>query len=343
MSRIIDLRSDTVTKPSGAMLQAMSRAPVGDDVYEEDPTVNQLQEEVSALLGMEAGLFVPSGTMANQLAVHVHCRPGESIICERDAHVYLYEGGAAAALSGVQFDLLEWEDEFSDAAIENTFHPESLHSAPTRLIWIENTHNRHNGRVLGMSTLQRVLRQARQMQLYVHCDGARLWNAAAALNVSEKSLVEGFDSVAVCFSKGLGAPVGSMLCGSKPFIAAARRFRKRWGGGMRQAGVLAAAAAYALKHNRERLITDHEHARQLAAGLREIFGPRIVVRYPDPGTNICYAKWQDSAGDVMQARLREQGILANHTGRNWLRFVTHLDFSRDDMATALEVFKSLAV
>lgn len=337
---MIDLRSDTVTKPTAPMREAMFNAEVGDDVYSEDPTVNDLEERVAALLDKEAALFVPSGTMANQLAIHLHCRPGESVICEQDSHVFLYEAGAAAANSGVQFDLVPWQHAFSNEAIDAAFKEDSLHSATSRLLVVENTHNRQAGRVLAIEDLRRITEHARSLKLSTHCDGARLWNAAVALEEKEKDLAAGFDTVAVCFSKGLGAPVGSALCGPRDFITKARKIRKRWGGGMRQVGYLAAAARYALDHHRARLKEDHDHAALFARIVRR--NPHFEVRYPELGTNMVYVRHKQKTAASLAKSLREKGVLMNPLGGEWLRAVTHLDVNEAAVQSAAQILSSLA-
>lgn len=316
----------------------MFRAEVGDDVYGEDPTVNALEERVAELLGKEAALFVPSGTMANQLAIHLHCRPGESIICEQDSHIFLYEAGAAAANSGVQFDLIPWQKEFSNEAINEAFKADSLHSATSRLLVAENTHNRQAGRVLSIDALTRISDHAKYLGLNTHCDGARLWNAAVALGRSEKELANGFDTVAVCFSKGLGAPVGSALCGSRDFVEKARKIRKRWGGGMRQAGYLAAAALYALDHHRVRLAEDHKNAAKFASILRE--NPSFEVRYPTIGTNMVYVRHRQKTAASLAKELKDNGVLMNPLGGEWLRAVTHLDVDKNAVEHAATILVS---
>ncbi len=321
---LIDLRSDTVTKPSPAMLEAMLRADVGDDVYGEDPTVNLLEERVADLLGHEAGLFTPSGTMANQIAINTHTRHGDSILAEEDSHVFLYEAGAAAAQSGVQFDLIPFSENFSDAAVDHYIKPEWMHYASSKLLVIENTHNRGSGRVLNATEISRIQKRGRHHGLALHCDGARIWNAAAALKCPEKDLTKGFDTVSVCFSKGLGAPIGSVLVGSKDQILRARKVRKRWGGGMRQAGYLAAGALFALDYNRGRLTEDHARVKLLFDGIKELeqSGLEISTSLPEIWTNIIYFKV--SNGDAVTAALKSEGVIVNHLGHGKLRAVTHM-------------------
>jgi threonine aldolase len=331
----IDLRSDTVTRPDEPMLKAMFAAPVGDDVYGEDPTVNRLEETVADFLGFERGLFTPSGTMANQIAIHCHTRHGDSVLAEEDSHVFLYEAGAAAAQSGVQFDLIPFADGFSDAAIDARVKPEWMHYASTSLLVVENTHNRGFGRVLNPSTLRRVQERGRHHNLSLHCDGARIWNAAAALKCHEKQLASGFDTVSVCFSKGLGAPVGSVLVGPKPLIERARKIRKRWGGAMRQAGYLAAGALFALEHNRARLTEDHRRVKMLFDGIREMQSDGLAIKteLPEIWTNILYFTVAD--GDRFAGELKSEGILLNHLGHGRLRAVTHLHITDEAIGQTL--------
>ncbi|HTM22958.1 MAG TPA: GntG family PLP-dependent aldolase, partial [Kofleriaceae bacterium] len=264
MAAPIDLRSDTVTRPTAAMRRAMAEAEVGDDVFGEDPTINQLQETVAALIGTEAALFTPSGSMANQIALRVHTHHGDEIIVGRGAHNWLYESGAAGAISGVQPCLVGDDGRFTAADVRAAFKPDDHHKPPTRLVSIENTHNMGGGLLWDQEQVLGVLGAARELGLATHLDGARLWNAAAAAGRPERELAAGFDTVSVCLSKGLGAPVGSVLATSAERVAQARIWRKRLGGGMRQVGILAAAGLHALDHHVERLAEDHEHARLLA-------------------------------------------------------------------------------
>ncbi len=338
---VIDFRSDTVTVPTDGMKAAMFAADVGDDVYGEDPTVNRLEHEVASLLGKDAAIFVPTGTMANQLAINLHCNPGDSIIAEENTHCYIYEGGAAAALSGVQFDFFPLHEGPSPEAVRRLIRPETLHSATTKLLVLENTHNRGAGRALDLATLAATTDEAKQLGLATHCDGARLWNAAVARAVSEQELASRFDSVAVCLSKGLGCPVGSLLVGGHALIVRARRLRKRWGGGMRQAGYLAAAGLYALEHHRHRLADDHDNAALLRDGLRDMQfgGHHFTLATPDPITNMVYLRWNHESGDELVQHLKASGILMSHLGQGWLRAVIHLQISRQDVLQALSVFQ----
>ena len=334
--RVIDLRSDTVTKPTLAMRDAMANAEVGDDVYGEDPTVNQLQDSAAERTGKEAALFVPSGTMANQIAVRSCTEPGDALIAARDAHVYLYEGGGAAALSGVQTALIGEDGLFGLDDIQAAAAPDDIHFARTRLICIENTHNRSGGRLFHQADAIAIGQWAQQQGWHMHLDGARVFNASVALGLPVAALAEPFDSVSFCLSKGLGAPVGSLLCGSRDFVARARRIRKLFGGGMRQAGILAAAGLHALDHHVERLAEDHTRAANFAAELADLEG--VEMRHP-PETNIVVF----SAKDVprLYAAARERGLLLSLMDANTLRLVTHLGVGDADMERALEILKEV--
>jgi len=335
MDKVIDLRSDTVTKPTPEMRQAILLAEVGDDVYGEDPTLNLLEREVAGILGKEAAVFTPSGSMANQIAILLHTRPGDSVLCEEGSHTFAYEAGAGAALAGVQFDTIPFRENLSNQSIETRYRSDGLHEAPSTLMLVENTHNRGRGRTLPKHEVERILSVTAGLGLKTHCDGARIWNAAVATGATERELVTGFDTVAVCFSKGLGAPVGSALAGTQSDIDRARKIRKRLGGGMRQAGLLAAAALYGLHHHRGRLAKDHENASRLADGLGELFhrGMPVEVDIPKPSTNMVYWRAENAAPLVKQ--LAEHRVLMNYVGGGWVRAVTHLEISEDDIQTAL--------
>ncbi len=269
----IDLRSDTVTRPSDEMRRVMAGAEVGDDVYGEDPTVNRLQERVARLLGKEEALFVPSGTMGNQISIKVHTQAGDELIAERDAHIFQYETGGAAFLSSVQVHTVQGERGILTAGhVREAIRPEIYYMPRTRLICLENTHNRAGGSIYPLRVIEEIEALAREQKLKMHLDGARLWNACVATGISPATYAGFFDSVSVCLSKGLGAPVGSVIAGSKDFIDSARHYRKIFGGGMRQAGILAAAGLYALDHNIARLIEDHEKAKILAGALARAKG-----------------------------------------------------------------------
>lgn len=328
----IDLRSDTVTRPTAAMREAMARAEVGDDVFGEDPTVRALEERTAALLGKAAALFVPSGTMGNQLALLVHTRPGDEVLVSESAHIAWYESGAGAAIAGVQFISMGTQGLFSAEDVRAAAKPERDYHPRTRLVSVENTHNRAGGRVFPESELGGVVLAARELGLALHLDGARVWNAAAATGRSPAHLAAPFDTVNVCFSKGLGAPVGSALAGPVELVRAARRYRKMLGGGMRQAGVLAAAALHALEHHLERLQDDHENARALAAALASV--PGIAVAPVE--TNIVLVRLAGSGAERVATALARAGVLATVFDRSTLRFVTHLDVSREAVLEAAE-------
>jgi len=316
------------------MREAMARADVGDDVYGEDPTVNRLQEAVAARLGKEAALFVPSGTMANQIALRSLTEPGDAAIAPRDAHIYLYESGAAAALGGVQFTLIGEHGAFTKDELRAAIHPADDHYARTRVVCIENTHNRSGGRVFAFERLREVTEVAKARGLRLHLDGARLWNAEAATGVDAARWCEPFDTVSVCLSKGLGAPVGSLVAGSRELLVRAHRFRKMQGGGMRQAGVLAAAGLFALEHNAKRLAEDHANARRLAEGLATL--PGVSVAAP-PQTNIAIFQRADAPGWAEQ--LRARGVLLSALSPDTIRAVTHLDVSARDIEQALAIMR----
>ena len=331
MTRWIDLRSDTVTRPSDAMRAAMHAADVGDDDYGEDPTVNRLQAVVAERFGFEAGLFVPSGTQSNLVALMTHCQRGDEYIAGQEAHAYRFEGGGAAVLGSIQPQPLPNETDGSIAlgAIESAIKPIDKHFARTRLIALENT---ISGRILPRDYVRSVLALAQQKGLATHLDGARICNAAVKQGVAPAELVEGFDSVSVCLSKGLGAPVGSVLCGSSAFIESATRWRKMLGGQMRQTGVLAAAGLYAIENNIERLEEDHANASFLAREMAQL-GFRIT----HPQTNILYADLDPAECEPLASYLRERGVLMRVTPR--MRVVLHLDVSRPDIEQVLELLR----
>src|SRR5215213_6792366 len=290
----IDLRSDTVTRPTQEMRAVMAAAEVGDDVFDEDPTVHRLQDRVAELLGTEAALFVPSGTMANQVCVRVHTRPGDELICETTSHVYVWEAGGPAALSGVTTRPVDGDwGVLNVEQLADKVRPGSEHYARTRLVVLENTHNRGGGRVYPLDTCRAVAEWARRNDLALHLDGARLWNAHVAAGVPLADWCRPFDSVTVAFSKGLGAPVGSAVAGTKEFVAQARRVRKLFGGHMRQVGILAAAALYAMENHLSRLADDHRNARVIASAIRDTPGLRLDP--PDVETNLVWfevaAEW----------------------------------------------------
>jgi len=340
---MIDLRSDTVTKPTAAMRAAMAAAEVGDDVFGDDPTVNLLQERIAAMLGFEAALFVPSGTQSNLCGLMAHCQRGDEYIVGQMAHTYRWEGGGAAVLGSIQPQPLAQQADGSIllADIEANIKPDDAHFARSRLLTLENT---WGGQVLPLDYIEAATALARRRGLTTHLDGARLFNAAVAgagadgdggrdARAAARRIASHFDSVSVCFSKGLGAPVGSALCGSKEFIVRAHRVRKMIGGGMRQAGVLAAAVLHALDHHIDRLAEDHANARRLAEGLQGLAGLTVQT----PQTNILFVDLAaDKAAGVVE-RLRQAGVLC--TGLYRLRFVTHLDVSADDTERAVHILR----
>jgi len=342
MARWIDLRSDTVTRPTPAMRKAMSEAEVGDDVFGEDPTVNCLQERVAQMLGKEASLFVPSGTMANQLAIKSHTQPGDEVIIETTSHPYNFEGGGGAALSGIQFHCLKGIRGILDASqILEAIRPEDHHFPVTRLICLENTHNRGGGAVYPIEKMKEIYQVAKSKGLLVHLDGARLWNASVATGISPQEYSQWADSVSVCLSKGLGAPIGSLVAGSKSFIDRVHRFRKMFGGGMRQVGIIAAAGLYALDHHLERLKQDHQNAKRLAVGLKEIKGVSLDPKHVE--TNIVIfdvAETGKTAHQVAEA-MKHHGVLIHAFGKTQIRLVTHLDVNSEDIETALKAFEEV--
>ena len=330
---IIDLRSDTVTRPTAAMRAAIAAADVGDDVFADDPTVNALQARIAADLGYEAAIFAPTGTQSNLLALMSHCQRGDEYMVGQMAHTYRWEGGGAAVLGSIQPQPLPNQPDGSIALadIAANIKPDDAHFARSTLLALENT---HGGKVLPQPYMLAATALAHERGLSTHLDGARLFNAAVAQSVDAKALCQGFDSVSVCFSKGLGAPMGSALCGSAELIHRAHRWRKMLGGGMRQAGMMAAGALYALDHHVLRLAQDHANAQALAAGLSNIGSLSCVVN-----TNIVFIQMPAEHTEACVAHLKAQGVLC--TGRyGQLRMVTHLDVSEKDIALAVEAFKT---
>jgi threonine aldolase len=327
----LDLRSDTVTRPSAAMRAAMNAADVGDDVYGDDPTVNRLQEYAADLFGYEAALFAPSGTQSNLLALLAHCGRGDEYLVGQEAHTYKYEGGGAAVLGSIQPQPIinQADGSLTLADIAAYIKPDDFHFARTKLLALENT---IGGRVLPLDYLKQATTLAHERGLATHMDGARICNAAVKLGVSPRAAVAGFDSVSVCLSKGLGAPVGSILCGSKPLIKEATRWRKMLGGGMRQAGILAAGGLYALEHNIARLAEDHDNAAYFASELSKLKGIQVSA----PQTNIFYVDVPADACRALNDVLQLTRIRVSMSPR--LRIVTHMDASRDDIDRAITVF-----
>jgi len=329
----IDLRSDTVTRPTAAMRAVMASAEVGDDVYGEDPTVNRLERTTAEMAGMEAALFVCSGTQSNLLALLSHCQRGDEYIAGQMAHSYRYEGGGAAVLGGIQPQPIDFEADgrLDLKRVTDVIKPLDNHFARTRLLCLENT---QGGKVLPLGYQQQAAKLAAEKELSIHLDGARVFNAAVQQQIDLARITGLYDSVSICLSKGLGAPVGSVLCGSAGLIDAARRWRKVVGGGMRQAGILAAAGIHALQNHIARLAEDHENAQRLAEGLSHI--DEIDISHNLPRTNMVFARVEESRQAALQAFLQERGILVGGYGE--LRLVTHLDISAQDIERVIEAF-----
>ena len=339
---MIDLRSDTVTKPSPAMREAMAHAEVGDDVFGEDPTVNRLQEVAARLLGKEAALFVPSGTMGNQLSVRLHTKPGDEIIVEAGAHVVRYESGAAAGLSGVQTRWLPGTRGILEVdEIEAAIRPPDYHNPPTTLICLENTHNRGGGTIYPLATIKAIRKVAEALGIAMHLDGARLFNAVVATGVPAAEYARHFETVTFCLSKGLGAPVGSLICADQERVVKLRRLRKMFGGGMRQAGIIAAGGLYALEHNITRLAEDHVHAKRLAATLAALPGVRINPAHVETNIVVFDISETRRRAEEVLALLKAEGLLLVPFSPTTLRAVTHLDVSRDQIEQACDILKKI--
>ena len=336
---IIDLRSDTVTKPTPAMRQAMINADVGDDVYGEDPTVNRLETMAAALLGKEAGLFVPTGVMGNQLSIRLHTQPGDEVLVESSAHIIRYEGGSASSLSGVQLSCVPGRRGLLSADdVETAIRQPDLHTPPTTLLCLEQTHNMGGGSVYPLKTMQQIAAIARQHGLLLHLDGARLFHAVVKTGVAAADYAGLFDTVSFCLSKGLGAPVGSIIVSDTERIQKLRRLRKVFGGGMRQVGILAAAGIYALEHHITRLAEDHKHAQYLATLLQTIPGVEVDVEAVETNIVNFQAPRSNKPTDMLLSDCREAGVLLNTVGDRAFRVVTHLDVSREDMDAAGKIF-----
>ena len=337
---MIDLRSDTITLPTPEMREAMSYAPLGDDVFSDDPTINALEKRTAEILGKEAAVYMPSGTMTNQVALRTHTEPGEEILIDENAHIYYYEGGGSAALSGVICRLMPGvRGVFGTAEMEAVMRPVDVHYPRTKLVCLENTTNRGGGKIWPMEKLAEVFNCARENNLKMHLDGARLWNAAIALQVPELEIAKYFDSVSVCFSKGLGAPVGSALVGTHEYINEARRFRKQYGGGMRQAGVIAGGALYALENHRERLAEDNANAKAFAEGLAEIEG--IEINPEEVETNIIMFGLSNMTSDEMIERLSEFDTHVLPMDSRSIRAVTNLMVSEKQIPEALDQIRRI--
>ncbi|MCG3128995.1 MAG: L-allo-threonine aldolase [Phycisphaerae bacterium] len=339
---IVDLRSDTVTRPSPEMRRAIAEAEVGDDVLGDDPTVLRLQERVAAMFEKPAALFVPSGSMANQVAIRAATEPGDEIICDVTTHSYNYEAGGPAALAGCSMAFIPGpRGIFAAADVAACLRPRNSHFPQSKMVIVENTNNRGGGSIWPLERVADIQKIAAEQRLHLHMDGARLMNACVAARRKPSDYTRLVDSVSMCFSKGLGAPIGSILAGSKPFVERAHRFRKMFGGGMRQVGILAAAAIYALDHNVERLAEDHRHAQQLAEAIAALPGLRLDPR--DVETNIVIFEIEPRLGTAEQfvGRLRERGVWMFATGPTKVRAVTHLDVSGEQISRAIEAFREL--
>ena len=339
---MIDYRSDTVTKPSQEMREFMFNAPVGDDVFQEDPTVNELEEFTANYFGKEAALFCSSGTQTNQIAINVHVQPGGEVICHEESHIYKYEGGGIAKNSGASVRLLQGDrGRLTLESIAQWVNPDDVHYPTTQLISLEDTANRGGGAIYDVEEIKRIRHFALENGLPLHLDGARLLNAIVATGVNPATYATNFDSISVCLSKGLGAPVGSVLIGTKDFIKKARRVRKVFGGGMRQAGMIAAGGLYALKNNVDRLKIDHQHALQLESCLLQLVWVKTVFPVQ---TNIVVVVLKDATKrDEIINLLKERNVLAMAFGPGMIRFVTHLDISSNQLDQTLEILESMNI
>lgn len=343
MPNTVDLRSDTVTRPSREMLAAMTAAQLGDDVLGDDPTVQQLERRICELIGKPAAVFTPSGTMANQLAIRAVCEPGDEIICDETTHCHNYETGGLAALSGCSIRTIQTpRGLFTPADVERLYRPPGIHFARSRVVVMENTNNRGSGSIWPLPQMRDVSERAHALGMHVHLDGARLWNASVASGVALREFAATADTASMCFSKGLGAPVGSVLAGPTELIERARRFRKMFGGAMRQAGLLAAAALYALDHNIERLAEDHANARRLAEAIGRIPGLSVDADTVESNIVIFDVDPQRMTGAQLQRRLEEKGVRMLAFAPQRVRAVTHMDVSRDDIDRAIEAIKAAA-
>jgi threonine aldolase len=337
---MIDLRSDTVTKPSEAMRHFMAQAPVGDDVFDEDPMVHELQQEVAALLGKEAALYCPSGCMTNQLAVNIQTQPGDEVILETDAHIFNYETTAASFLSRVQLNPIKAKSKgiLTIDDIDEALREPAYYMPVSRLIIVENTHNRAGGTIYSIDRVKELSEFARSKGVLMHLDGARLWNACAATGTSPIEYAQHFDTVSVCFSKGLGAPVGSAICGTKEHVKKARRMRKIWGGGMRQAGIIAAGALYALRNNRERLKEDNANAHYFAEIIAKN-AKKATVDLDSVETNIVLIELGGKNQDIPKilSDLSAKGVKLSQGKKTSLRAVTHLDVTLNECEKAANI------
>jgi len=336
----IDLRSDTVTRPTPAMLEAMMQAKVGDDVFGEDPSINQLEKMAAQLFGMEAALYCPSGTMSNQIAIKCHTQPGDEVICEKNSHVYIYEGGGIAFNSGSQVRALDGDrGRITAEQVSMAINPDDVHKARTSLVSLENSGNRGGGSCYDFEEIKKIQQVCTDNQLKLHLDGARLFNALVATGQTASSYGQVFDSISICLNKGLGCPIGSILIGPAPFIRQGRRVRKVFGGGMRQAGFMAAAGIYALEHNIQRLADDHRHAREIAAVLSKKEFVRSIL--PVETNIIIFEVDAAYCTKTLAGKLKEQGILAIAISSNQIRFVLHLDISPEMVQRTIGAIEAL--
>jgi len=333
---MIDLRSDTVTKPSPAMRKSMAEAEVGDDVFKEDPTVNKLEEYIADLLGKEAALYVPSGLMGNQICLNILTDPGDEVICDREAHIFNYESGSPARLSGIQLYPVDGElGVLTPEQVEPYIRTTAYHMPRTKVIEVENTHNRAGGTIWAVEKIIALKNLAKKHNLYFHLDGARIWNACVETGISPNEYASNFDTVSCCFSKGLGAPIGSAIAGSKDFIKEAYRVRKAWGGGMRQVGILAAAALYAVQNNRERLKEDHIRAKKLAERINA--NSNLEINMKAVQTNILLFKPLKLKQAEALKLCKDKGLILTPGTVDSLRAVTHLDVNDDDINKAADI------
>jgi threonine aldolase len=338
---ITDLRSDTVTRPTPAMLEFMMQAPVGDDVFGEDPTINELEAMAAGLFGMEAALYCPTGTMSNQVGIKVHTQPGDEVICDKTAHVYQYEGGGIAFNAGAQVRLLDGEHgRITAAQVAQSINPDDVHKARTSLVCLENTANRGGGSCYDLAEIKKIRQVCDEQGLQLHLDGARLFNALVARGESPRQHGELFHSISVCLNKGLGCPVGSILMGPAAFIKRARRVRKVFGGGMRQAGYMAAAGVFALRNHVERLAIDHQHAKVLAAALEK--APYVAGILPVETNIVIFEVKEGWQAAQLSAKLKEHKILAIAISPTQIRMVLHLDVTPEMVAYVVDVIGKLA-
>ena len=337
---MIDLRSDTITKPTPNMLEAMFSAPVGDDVFEDDPSVNLLQDKASELFNMPAALFCPSGTMTNQIAIRINTSPQDEVICDQNAHIYLYEGGGMMLNSMVSPKLLTGDKgRLTAEMIASAINPDDIHRPKTRLVALENTMNKGGGAIYDFKEIIKIAATCKKNELKLHMDGARLFNALAESQETPADYGALFDTISICFSKGLGAPVGSALIGTKDAINQAKRVRKAMGGGMRQAGYLAAACTYALDHHLDKIKDDHKRAKTLASAIENL--SFVSALYTVQTNIIIIALKPDRSPKIFLQQLEKKGLLAIGFGTGLIRMVTHLDFNNDQMEKAIHIFKSL--